>query len=244
MLPDRRPRAGGQRRPRDLGRPRRSAPSSPCATTPSCRRSPASSTCVRGLTESLRSQNHEAANRLHTMVSLIEMGRAEEAVDFATEELAGRPAAHRPGGRRRRRPGARRAAAGQDRRGRRARHRADRSTGDVTGPTPARRAAATWSRWPATSSTTPSTRVAGTPASARSRSASTATDGRFADHRRRQRSRAARRGPRARPRARLVHQGRRQAAAGSGSPWSPRWRGATAARSTSAPRRTAARSSR
>ena len=42
---------------------------------------------VRGLTESLRSQNHEAANRLHTVVSLIEMGRAEEAVDFATEEL-------------------------------------------------------------------------------------------------------------------------------------------------------------
>jgi two-component system, CitB family, sensor kinase len=42
---------------------------------------------VRGLTESLRSQNHEAANRLHTVVSLIEMGRAEEAVAFATEEL-------------------------------------------------------------------------------------------------------------------------------------------------------------
>lgn len=42
---------------------------------------------VRGLTESLRAQNHEAANRLHTVVSLIEMGRAEHAVDFATEEL-------------------------------------------------------------------------------------------------------------------------------------------------------------
>lgn len=42
---------------------------------------------VRALTESLRSQNHEAANRLHTVVSLIEMGRSEEAVDFATEEL-------------------------------------------------------------------------------------------------------------------------------------------------------------
>ena len=42
---------------------------------------------VRGLTESLRSQNHEAANRLHTVVALIEMGRAEEAVEFATEEL-------------------------------------------------------------------------------------------------------------------------------------------------------------
>jgi len=42
---------------------------------------------VRRLTDSLRSQNHEAANRLHTVVSLIEMGRPEEAVDFATEEL-------------------------------------------------------------------------------------------------------------------------------------------------------------
>jgi sensor histidine kinase regulating citrate/malate metabolism len=42
---------------------------------------------VRGLTESLRSQTHEAANRLHTVVSLIEMGRPEQAVDFATEEL-------------------------------------------------------------------------------------------------------------------------------------------------------------
>ncbi len=42
---------------------------------------------VRGLTESLRSQTHEAANRLHTVVSLIEMGRTAEAVDFATEEL-------------------------------------------------------------------------------------------------------------------------------------------------------------
>ena len=42
---------------------------------------------VRGLSESLRSQNHEAANRLHTVVSLIEMGRPDEAVTFATEEL-------------------------------------------------------------------------------------------------------------------------------------------------------------
>ena len=43
---------------------------------------------VRGFADSLRSQNHEAANRLHTVVSLIEMGRPEEAVAFATEELA------------------------------------------------------------------------------------------------------------------------------------------------------------
>jgi sensor histidine kinase regulating citrate/malate metabolism len=42
---------------------------------------------VRRLTDSLRSQTHEAANRLHTMVALIEMGRAEEAVAFATGEL-------------------------------------------------------------------------------------------------------------------------------------------------------------
>lgn len=42
---------------------------------------------VRGLTDSLRAQNHEAANRLHAVVSLIEMGQPEEAVDFATEEL-------------------------------------------------------------------------------------------------------------------------------------------------------------
>jgi two-component system, CitB family, sensor kinase len=42
---------------------------------------------VRGLAESLRSQNHEAANRLHTVVSLVEMGRTEDALDFATEEL-------------------------------------------------------------------------------------------------------------------------------------------------------------
>ncbi|MFG2310216.1 ATP-binding protein [Streptomyces sp. NPDC048566] len=41
----------------------------------------------RGFTEALRSQAHEAANRLHTVVSLIELGRAEEAVDFATAEL-------------------------------------------------------------------------------------------------------------------------------------------------------------
>jgi len=42
---------------------------------------------VRGLTESLRAQNHEAANRLHTVVSLLEMGRVDDAVAFATEEL-------------------------------------------------------------------------------------------------------------------------------------------------------------
>ena len=71
---------------------------------------------VRGLTDALRAQNHEAANRLHTVVSLIEMGRPDDAVEFATEELqvaqllADRVVGGRGG------PGARRAAARQDRR--------------------------------------------------------------------------------------------------------------------------------
>ncbi|MEU6659671.1 sensor histidine kinase [Streptomyces sp. NPDC046821] len=41
----------------------------------------------RGFTQALRSQAHEAANRLHTVVSLIELDRADEAVEFATAEL-------------------------------------------------------------------------------------------------------------------------------------------------------------
>lgn len=39
------------------------------------------------LTDSLRSQAHEAANKLHTVITMVEMGRAEEAVTFATNEL-------------------------------------------------------------------------------------------------------------------------------------------------------------
>ena len=42
---------------------------------------------VRGLAETLRSQNHEAANRLHTVVSLLELDRVDDAVEFATAEL-------------------------------------------------------------------------------------------------------------------------------------------------------------
>ncbi|VXB71795.1 sensor histidine kinase [Aeromicrobium sp. 9AM] len=42
---------------------------------------------VRGLAEALRAQNHESSNRMHTMVSLIEIGRSQEAIDFATREL-------------------------------------------------------------------------------------------------------------------------------------------------------------
>lgn len=43
---------------------------------------------VRGLTEALRSQAHEAANRLHTVLTMVELGRTREAVELATAELA------------------------------------------------------------------------------------------------------------------------------------------------------------
>ncbi len=43
---------------------------------------------TRGLADALRSAQHEAANRLHTVVSLIELGRSEEAIRFAVGELA------------------------------------------------------------------------------------------------------------------------------------------------------------
>lgn len=42
---------------------------------------------VRSLAESLQAQNHEAANRLHTVVSLIEIGRPDRAREFAVSEL-------------------------------------------------------------------------------------------------------------------------------------------------------------
>lgn len=42
---------------------------------------------VRGFAESLRSQAHEAANRLHAVVSLVELGRIDRALEFATAEL-------------------------------------------------------------------------------------------------------------------------------------------------------------
>ena len=42
---------------------------------------------ARGLSEALRARAHESANRLHTVVSLVELGRGEEAVAFATGEL-------------------------------------------------------------------------------------------------------------------------------------------------------------
>jgi two-component system CitB family sensor kinase len=43
---------------------------------------------VRGLTEALRAQAHEAANRLHTVLTMIELGRTDEAIELATAELA------------------------------------------------------------------------------------------------------------------------------------------------------------
>jgi two-component system CitB family sensor kinase len=43
---------------------------------------------ARGLAEALRSQAHEAANRLHSVISLIELGHSDQALTFATAELA------------------------------------------------------------------------------------------------------------------------------------------------------------
>ena len=40
------------------------------------------------LTDSLRAQAHEAANKLHTVITMVEMGRPDDAVRFATDELA------------------------------------------------------------------------------------------------------------------------------------------------------------
>lgn len=42
---------------------------------------------TKALAESLHSQAHEAANRLHTMIVLVETGRGDEAVRYATTEL-------------------------------------------------------------------------------------------------------------------------------------------------------------
>jgi sensor histidine kinase regulating citrate/malate metabolism len=41
---------------------------------------------VQQLSHTLRAQTHEAANQMHTVVSLIELGRPEEAVGFAVEQ--------------------------------------------------------------------------------------------------------------------------------------------------------------
>ncbi|MER5626884.1 sensor histidine kinase [Streptosporangium sp. NPDC002544] len=41
----------------------------------------------RGFADSLRAAAHESANRLHTVITLVELGRAEQAVAFATAEI-------------------------------------------------------------------------------------------------------------------------------------------------------------
>ncbi|NHA68146.1 sensor histidine kinase [Phycicoccus flavus] len=43
---------------------------------------------ARSLADALRSQAHEAGNRLHTIVSLIELGDTSRALSFATDELS------------------------------------------------------------------------------------------------------------------------------------------------------------
>jgi sensor histidine kinase regulating citrate/malate metabolism len=43
---------------------------------------------MRQFTDSLRAQSHESANRLHTVITMVELGHTEEAVSFATAELA------------------------------------------------------------------------------------------------------------------------------------------------------------
>ncbi|WP_212761320.1 sensor histidine kinase [Nocardia uniformis] len=42
---------------------------------------------VRGFADALRAQAHEAANRLHTVITMVELGHTRQAVDFATAEL-------------------------------------------------------------------------------------------------------------------------------------------------------------
>ena len=43
-----------------------------------------------GLTEALRAQSHEFANRLHTLVGLVELGQYEEAIRFVTDVTSAR----------------------------------------------------------------------------------------------------------------------------------------------------------
>jgi two-component system CitB family sensor kinase len=42
---------------------------------------------VRGLADAMRAQAHESANELHTVVGLIELGRTEDAIAFATRRI-------------------------------------------------------------------------------------------------------------------------------------------------------------
>jgi two-component system CitB family sensor kinase len=43
---------------------------------------------VRGMADTLRAQAHEAANRLHTIVGLVELGRTDEAIRFGSDEAS------------------------------------------------------------------------------------------------------------------------------------------------------------
>ncbi|EHN08909.1 putative two-component system sensor kinase [Patulibacter medicamentivorans] len=43
---------------------------------------------VRGMADALRAQSHEAANRLHTIVGLVELGRTDEAIRFGSDQAA------------------------------------------------------------------------------------------------------------------------------------------------------------
>ncbi|WP_254678322.1 sensor histidine kinase [Curtobacterium sp. SGAir0471] len=63
---------------------------------------------TRTLTDALRSQTHEFANRLHAVVALMELGRVDEAIRFASDEIerhseverrraVGRPETNGPG---------------------------------------------------------------------------------------------------------------------------------------------------
>jgi sensor histidine kinase regulating citrate/malate metabolism len=45
-------------------------------------------TSMKVLADTLRAQAHEAANKLHTIIAMVEMGRPDDAVQFATNELA------------------------------------------------------------------------------------------------------------------------------------------------------------
>ena len=95
---------------------------------------------VTQFAESLRSRAHEADNRLHTVITMVELGRTDDAVQFATAELARVPAAHRPADvdGRRTRPGG--AAARQDEPGPRSRRRTHRHRGLATRRSRQRRA--------------------------------------------------------------------------------------------------------
>ena len=88
---------------------------------------------VTQFAESLRSRAHEADNRLHTVITMVELGRADDAVRVRDRGTGGVPAAHRPTDvdGRRTRPGG--AAARQDESGPRSRRRTHRHRRIITG---------------------------------------------------------------------------------------------------------------